>query len=132
MTKNLVIKMTMHDDISGAMISVEQNKESGDITAKFCYSNEREVFSGHFPGMPIVPGIMQLEMVRFCVAAIMEKKYQIAGIKKAKFIFPIKPGDMIYINLTMNHKTNHIQIRAQLDIDGNTAAKIILKLEETT
>ena len=45
---------------------------------------------GHFPGMPVVPGVVILDEVR---AALLEwrKDYELTGIQTVKFVAPLKP-----------------------------------------
>jgi 3-hydroxyacyl-[acyl-carrier-protein] dehydratase len=52
--------------------------------------------AGHFPGTPIVPGVVVLDEV---AAALTEwqKGSQLAGISFVKFLAPIKPGQSFTI-----------------------------------
>lgn len=47
-------------------------------------------FAGHFPGRPIVPGALLLELAR---AALTEAGVAVAGIAAAKFLSPVLPGE---------------------------------------
>jgi 3-hydroxyacyl-[acyl-carrier-protein] dehydratase len=54
--------------------------------------------AGHFPGRPIVPGVVVLEEV---AAALGEwrNESQLTGIPSVKFIAPIKPGQLFVVGL---------------------------------
>ena len=56
-------------------------------------------FAGHFPGNPIVPGVVILEYVQKQLLNIMDG-YRISTLAQAKFIRPIRPGDDFSITLT--------------------------------
>ncbi len=46
-------------------------------------------FAGHFPGRPIVPGVVLLDRLLQAVASAGET---VAGIGSAKFLSPVGPG----------------------------------------
>lgn len=67
------------------------------------FSRSEEFFMDHFPGMPIVPGVLQIEMM----AQMAGKCYAIAHpdilpvlgtVKSAKFFGNVNPGDRCYIH----------------------------------
>ena len=51
---------------------------------------------GHFPGAPLVPGVVILDEV---VAALAEwrQNSQLSGIRTVKFLVPLKPGQLFNI-----------------------------------
>ncbi|MBM9519077.1 3-hydroxyacyl-ACP dehydratase FabZ [Desulforhopalus vacuolatus] len=66
-------------------------------------------FQGHFPGQPIMPGVLLLEGMAQVggIMAFYDKPEYIgnkilffAGIDKARFRRPVVPGDQIYYTLT--------------------------------
>jgi 3-hydroxymyristoyl/3-hydroxydecanoyl-(acyl carrier protein) dehydratase len=50
------------------------------------------IFAGHFPGEPIVPGVMLLEWVMRETAAIVGRDAERLRIREAKFYQPLKPA----------------------------------------
>ena len=66
-------------------------------------------FAGHFPGMPIMPGVLVLEAMAQAAAILVfrtlgirpdEKSvYYYAGIDHARFKRPVKPGDRLEIEV---------------------------------
>jgi 3-hydroxyacyl-[acyl-carrier-protein] dehydratase len=83
-------------------------------------------FQGHFPGYPIMPGVLVVEAMAQAGAIIMlneipdrEKKLAVfTGIEKAKFRRPITPGDQLRIEvdvLTFKPRVGRMEARALVD-----------------
>lgn len=87
-----------------------------------------DIFRGHFPGKPVVPGVMTLMMTRRC--AEMAKglgKTRIASVKDAKYVAPIVPdGRDVLISLTVDDELN---VRADVrSPEGGTYTKLRMQL----
>ena len=60
-------------------------------------------FSGHFPGEPILPGVA---LVYIAEQAIMKnalakgEEVQLQALKRVKFIQPVRPGELLSVNIT--------------------------------
>jgi 3-hydroxyacyl-[acyl-carrier-protein] dehydratase len=59
---------------------------------------------GHFPGTPLVPGVVILDEV---IAALAEwrENSQLSGIRLVKFLAPLQPGQAFTISLSL--RTEH-------------------------
>lgn len=67
-------------------------------------SYDEPVFQGHFPGLPLFPGVLQLECIAqaggICVGALGEDQIGVlAGIESARFLRPVVPGDQLRIEV---------------------------------
>ncbi len=89
------------------------------------FSGSETFFADHFPGMPIVPGVLQVEMMAQmagkCLSMAQPQILPVLGtIKSAKFYHNIGPGDLclIKVNITKIGKSyalaeGCIEVRAQ-------------------
>jgi 3-hydroxyacyl-[acyl-carrier-protein] dehydratase len=92
-------------------------------------------FQGHFPGYPIMPGVLVVEAMAQAGGMIMmaelpdrERKLVVfTGIERAKFRRPVTPGDQLRIEvqvLSMRTRAGRIQGRAM--VDGKLACEATL------
>ena len=66
-------------------------------------NREHEIFKGHFPEKPIVPGVTTLMMTRMCAQRVLGKdSLRFQTVKDAKYIAPIVPdGKPIRISFSL-------------------------------
>ena len=93
-----------------------------------CVTRNEEFFCGHFPGQPVMPGVLILEALAQtgAVAALSlpENKGKLAlfgGIKNARFRKQVTPGDVLtpvsYTHLDV-YKRQHPELRGREGHDG--------------
>lgn len=88
-------------------------------------------FQGHFPGMPIMPGVLIIEAMAQVggVAALnipdnTGKLAYFMSIKEAKFRKPVVPGDQLVIEVDiLKRKLSFMQARAVAKVDGEIATE---------
>jgi len=68
---------------------VEEKENTVHFTVSI-YSGH-EIFKGHFPQQPIVPGVFALQMIKECLEYIHNKKYHYSELVNCKFSNPIFP-----------------------------------------
>lgn len=80
----------------------------GCLTALCRVDPSLDIFRGHFPGNPILPGVVMLEWLQ----QLSESQGAFPAVcswKKVKFLSPVKPGTVLAFRLTT---TGHAEIRS--------------------
>ncbi len=76
---------------------LEQLRES-DVLERACrVPRDLDCFAGHFPGAPLVPGVLQLDWAMELGAELLNESPRIAEIESLKFPAPLGPGDSFRI-----------------------------------
>jgi len=92
-------------------------------------------FQGHFPGAPIMPGVLVIEAMAQAGAVLMMSEFEdrqsklavFTGIEKAKFRRQIIPGDQLRLEVTvLNFKTRVGRMEAKAFVDGKLACEATL------
>ena len=75
---------------------------------RFCIPATHPALSGHFPGQPVVPGVVLLDRV----AALVEQVYgaAVAGLPQAKFLRPLLPEQDAELIVEDDGKRVHFRI----------------------
>lgn len=66
----------------------------------FTIAADHPAFAGHFPGMPIVPGVLLLDAALFAIESAGDVTPANCTIASAKFFHPVGPGAI----LTLRHE----------------------------
>ncbi len=89
-------------------------------------TNNEPVFTGHFPGNPVLPGVYMIEaLAQLAGCVVMEpgessrRVPYLAAIERAKFRRPVVPGDCFMMEATLIKHKRHIGwIQAEGRVDG--------------
>ncbi|HIV50171.1 MAG TPA: 3-hydroxyacyl-ACP dehydratase FabZ [Candidatus Faecalibacterium intestinipullorum] len=95
-----------------------------------CVTMNEGFFQGHFPGQPVMPGVLILEALAQvgAVAALTEpgsegKLALFGGVKNARFKQQVQPGDVLELRCELVSRRGPIGIgKATARVDGKLAA----------
>ena len=69
--------------------------------ATFRVPAKHPALAGHFPGNPIVPGVVILDAVICAAESWLGASFHVRGLSHAKFLAPLKPDEAARIELVL-------------------------------
>jgi 3-hydroxyacyl-[acyl-carrier-protein] dehydratase len=64
-----------------------------------------EVYQGHFPEQPVVPGVIQLQIVKELLEEVMQTKLMMDNVIQVKYLIPITPNENPELIFSIMNKT---------------------------
>ena len=79
-------------------------------SAQIIFTEEHPAFAGHFPGTPIVPGVLLLAEALAGLEQGGGVRLRCSRILNAKFLRAVKPGEIVDVEIKP-HDPRHSQLR---------------------
>ena len=92
-------------------------------------------FTGHFPGLPVMPGVLIVEAMAQTAGILVGKLAPhtrgkvmfLASVEEAKFRRPVVPGDQLRIEMKMLRLKHSVaKMQGTVTVDGQVAAEATL------
>ncbi|MGH9402429.1 MAG: 3-hydroxyacyl-ACP dehydratase FabZ [Terriglobia bacterium] len=94
-----------------------------------------QFFQGHFPGAPVMPGVLIIESMAQVAGVLIyrdmpdrdKKLIYFTGIENAKFRRPVTPGDQLLIEMEMVGRRNTFgKMSGRATVEGKLAAEAVV------
>ena len=109
--------------------TLEELEPGKRAVGKKCVSYNEPYFVGHFPGEPVMPGVLIVEALAQVGAAVMlscpefkGKLVYFGGIEHCRFRKKVVPGDVLMLEVEMIRQKGPLGVgKATATVDGKTA-----------
>jgi 3-hydroxyacyl-[acyl-carrier-protein] dehydratase len=105
-----------------------------EIHAVKAVSFNEQFFQGHFPGRPIMPGVLQIEALAQAAAILAIETLELAGsgklvyfmaIEEAKFRAPVEPGCLLELNVGfLPQRARVCKIWGKASVEGKVTCEV--------
>ncbi len=120
---------------------IVEHDPRGRLVAAKNVSGTEDFFSGHFPGQPVMPGVLLLESLAQAAGIWLLKtapdprqvEVRVVGIDDAKFRRPVVPGDHLRLEVELVHRRAELcRFRGEVKVGDTRAAEARLLLQVAT
>lgn len=89
--------------------------EGGEAVGKYTVRGDEFFLRGHFPGNPIMPGVIQCEIIAQTACVLLANEITghtplYAGIDKVRFRRPVRPGDTLETEIRLKRKMANLYV----------------------
>ncbi|MBA4055587.1 MAG: 3-hydroxyacyl-ACP dehydratase [Marivirga sp.] len=95
---------------------VHHEPSPGSVKAKISINKNHKILEGHFPGLPIVPGVCMMQIIREIMEVSIHKSLSLTGADNMKFLSVINPDQNteVEVAITYIEDAPHIMVNATL------------------
>ncbi|MCX4160848.1 MULTISPECIES: AMP-binding protein [Paraburkholderia] len=86
-------------------------------------------FDGHFPGLPILPGVVQIDWAIRLASEHFTNVREVASIDRLKFLVPVPPGAVLHLTLAHDAARRRVQFGYRLG-ERDCASGVIVYREQ--
>jgi 3-hydroxyacyl-[acyl-carrier-protein] dehydratase len=132
MTREEILAAIPHRDPFLLVDEVLERTDSRIVGVK-TFSGKEWFFSGHFPGFPLVPGVLLCEAAMQCGAILLSGQLTEDGAGKVpvvtrmndiRFKRMVRPGDKIVMEIDLTERlADVLLLKAKVTVDGKVAAR---------
>jgi 3-hydroxyacyl-[acyl-carrier-protein] dehydratase len=131
---NDIIKILPHRYPFILIDRIEIIEQGGSLIALKNLTINEPFFQGHFPGQPVMPGVLSLEIMAQAgsflmlsqVVDPMSTNMFFSTVEKAKFRKPVVPGDQLVVHMTLiKKKLNLCKFHGICKVDNKVVAEAL-------
>ncbi|HUR81360.1 MAG TPA: 3-hydroxyacyl-ACP dehydratase FabZ [Thermoanaerobaculia bacterium] len=95
-------------------------------------SANEQFFQGHFPGAPVMPGVLIVEAMAQCAAVLFlreiedrdRKLFLFGGVDKARFRKPVVPGDQLILDCeVLQRRGSTVKVKGTARVGDSVVAE---------
>jgi len=112
------------------IVECEENR----ILCKKTFRADEYFFVGHYPGFPVVPGVLQCEAAMQAGAILLTRIFKdddfagrlpvVAKMGEVRFKQMVRPGDVLFLEVKFKNKIAGIYLlHAKITVGGKTSAQ---------
>jgi 3-hydroxyacyl-[acyl-carrier-protein] dehydratase len=101
--------------------------EEGSINATIAFNADHDIFKGHFPGTPVVPGVCMMQIVKQVLEQQLSQLLTLSQSSQIKFLAFITPHEHPVVDLKINYRINDIETDVQAELFNSERAFFKMK-----
>ena len=105
--------------------------DAGDVRGRYILPETFVGFEGHFPGNPVLPGIVTIQLVLELMAKQKAMPLRLCAISQAKFFHVISPEDRVDVCCRLQEREDgNFRVNGDVTCNNERAASLVLIVSE--
>lgn len=96
-------------------------------SAALCIPRSHPALPGHFPGRPVVPGVVLLEHALAGAEKWLQRPLQVQALKQAKFLAPLLPQQQAVLELALTQDELRFTVKRDDALIAQGAFKLTIE-----
>lgn len=109
---------------------VESEMKEGLHHFRVCINPDHSIFEGHFPNMPVMPGVCTLDMTKQIISGVVGSRLRYSQIKDCKFLAAILPREEPLLNVKLE-LSDALEGDYKVNCEISSNDLVMLKLKAT-
>ena len=106
---------------------ISRDASGGTVRARISINRAHKIFDGHFPDLPIVPGVCMMQIVREILEVTTESSLSIAGAETMKFLAVINPDQNREVDVSITYTEDNGTLNVNASLFAGTVTFFKLK-----
>ncbi|MCE7065847.1 3-hydroxyacyl-ACP dehydratase [Dyadobacter sp. CY326] len=96
------------------------------IIAGIVINPDHSIFEGHFPGSPVTPGVVQMQIVKEIVESQLSRKLVMKHMRTCKFLEVLNPNENPSVRISIKYKQTEL---LEVTASGESNGKVFFKMQ---
>ncbi|GHC42364.1 3-hydroxyacyl-ACP dehydratase [Ulvibacter litoralis] len=112
--------------LEGLYIITSFEQQDAEVTAMIELHKEHDIFKGHFPGNPVMPGVCMLQMIKELTEKATGKNLFLSVSSNIKFMAIINPevNPVLKVAITISEEDGVVKIKNTSSFEDTVALKL--------
>jgi 3-hydroxyacyl-[acyl-carrier-protein] dehydratase len=104
-------------------ISKLSQPEENKVEAIVDINPDHDVFKGHFPTQPVLPGVVMIDILNDCLSAALKSKYRMTTAAQIKYLNVVVPTEskQLRVEIDIKRREKGLDANCTSYINGDTA-----------
>ncbi len=105
---------------------LESSKTESGFSTRIELNAEHIIYTGHFPGQPVTPGVIQMQIVHELLSMHLGKELKLCKMSQCKFLKVLNPieTEQLFISIIIKQQGEMLTVKAS----GKKDSSIFFKL----